>query len=1008
MPITIQEIIASDTLSQVADKINFNFDQILLNGGGPVGPAGPLGPPGPIGGRGERGSEWYEDPNSTATNPNTIIVSPDLLEGDYYLDADGAVWEYNGTVWNITTVNLRGPQGTPGQSQGWGYFGQTPFIGVGETSLYTSPMPNADTPSSGATLTNEAIPTTVLGGVPTSQVPPAILNPQGGFSAAYQINDVMASQLESPKLTLLVHQKDSGTRGIAFMGGGKIAGDKFEQDDLDKLAVISAAVDDGLIMRVPKAATSPTTVSNLLGYTVLTDERGQRYQAGKNIEFITGSTPGGAIDNSDFTINIQGTASPKYQMSISTASASALIEAGAVGTTLGAAKTGNIVIHGKDVKIGGNGDINLTASGDGSFTAGDELQLAGTNSASLNANIITIGNVSNQKITIQANPSGSGSFNSLQLTSGQTQPTFNFGTPPAVLNGSSKIEMRSEESMRIMSLSDGISIQAGFGATSGTLTEVSFGGAINLFAAQTQDTSSTSQGNIEMRYGPFNTSGTEVFTMRGAADGMIFIGDNTNKSILDATSYKPMIGICTTNSGTQDRTQTIRFGRAAAAQGTGVNRYYGGAEIVGPHASQAKGSNTWAIRAGNENEIALHLRGGLDGNGKNPGDVWLYSTHATGTFTQFDDNFADGNVRIWSGQTRPTYVGASFGPPGGTTIGLDMNDEISDFGGPNVRGHTLLYGRASRSSTTGPRPLSGTYISGSDLNQNTPYPENPSSSNEFPPYAGVNIGDALRGRQTFKVFGDYVGDHFTSKFGGVQSGPGGEVQCFLSGGQTFGSNEDDGSGWINNAGTNNADDDIVFQYKYSWSRTGRVVTGAGTVKIAANANGGTSPGSGTTTNLSQKLIQFHTSSVSAASEVTIGPINLPLQVADGAGSMCSTDREPGGSDGGTRLGVAGANISGVVTPNFDYINANTLVTRLMQYNGSVDNSYNAQGPLSNGVVRAGSATSSLGALGASSPRNYMWLKIYPNHQNGNDNGGGTKYGIIPAVHNFTFTYTLNT
>jgi hypothetical protein len=38
----------------------------------------------------------------------------------------------------------------------------------------------------------------------------------------------------------------------------------------------------------------------------------------------------------------------------------------------------------------------------------------------------------------------------------------------------------------------------------------------------------------------------------------------------------------------------------------------------------------------------------------------------------------------------------------------------------------------------------------------------------------------------------------------------------------------------------------------------------------------------------------------------------------------------------------------------------------------------------------------------------MWLKIYPNHQNGNDNGGGTKYGIIPAVHNFTFTYTLNT
>ena len=43
MPITIQEIIASDTISQLVDKTNFNFDQLLLNGGGPAGPAGPAG-----------------------------------------------------------------------------------------------------------------------------------------------------------------------------------------------------------------------------------------------------------------------------------------------------------------------------------------------------------------------------------------------------------------------------------------------------------------------------------------------------------------------------------------------------------------------------------------------------------------------------------------------------------------------------------------------------------------------------------------------------------------------------------------------------------------------------------------------------------------------------------------------------------------------------------------------------------------------------------------------------
>ena len=44
MAITIQDLLSSDTVSQAVDKINFNFDQLLLNGGGPVGPFGPAGP----------------------------------------------------------------------------------------------------------------------------------------------------------------------------------------------------------------------------------------------------------------------------------------------------------------------------------------------------------------------------------------------------------------------------------------------------------------------------------------------------------------------------------------------------------------------------------------------------------------------------------------------------------------------------------------------------------------------------------------------------------------------------------------------------------------------------------------------------------------------------------------------------------------------------------------------------------------------------------------------------
>jgi hypothetical protein len=121
MPITIKELLASDTISQATDKINFNFDQLLLNGGGPEGPIGPLGPQGPVGGRGLRGTQWYEDPAaSPGTNPNSLIFI-NLLEGDSYLQSDGTVWEYNGTVWIVTAVNLTGPQGLPGISAGFGY-----------------------------------------------------------------------------------------------------------------------------------------------------------------------------------------------------------------------------------------------------------------------------------------------------------------------------------------------------------------------------------------------------------------------------------------------------------------------------------------------------------------------------------------------------------------------------------------------------------------------------------------------------------------------------------------------------------------------------------------------------------------------------------------------------------------------------------------------------------------------------------------------------------------------
>ena len=165
MAITIQDLIASDTISQAVDKINFNFDQLLLNGGGPVGPSGPQGTPGPIGGRGERGSDWYDG----TVNPNTIIVSPSLLPGDYYLQSDGQVWEYNGTTWFTTPVNLTGPTGTPGTSDGWLYIGNDGsgnVIPANKNTLYPSGMPGG----AGANASNEGVAMVLVGGV-TTQTP---------------------------------------------------------------------------------------------------------------------------------------------------------------------------------------------------------------------------------------------------------------------------------------------------------------------------------------------------------------------------------------------------------------------------------------------------------------------------------------------------------------------------------------------------------------------------------------------------------------------------------------------------------------------------------------------------------------------------------------------------------------------------------------------------------------------------------------------------------------------
>jgi hypothetical protein len=360
MAITIQELLASDTISQAVDKINFNFDQLLLNGGGPVGPSGPLGPIGPTGGRGLRGSKWYEDPNATATDPNTLIFS-NVEADDNYLDADGSVWNYNGTLWTITTVNLTGPQGSSGLSAGFAYFGNN--ITTGQQSIYPTPSPNGTT--AGATVANEGIPTLVVGAVVSSTV-----NPPSGVTLtdAYKLTNTLATSIDSPITAMFVHQKDSSANAITFHGGGAIAAENFEQNDYSNLANIKLDADDKLQLNVPKPPTSPVNAADLLAFSVNTLKSGQQYYSGKQIQFSTGNDTSLALASeiSDFTITVNTSNTSnraKFQVSTTDANSSALLQLGGnITVPASTTKTGTILAEGNTFNSITSGTQQFTSS----------------------------------------------------------------------------------------------------------------------------------------------------------------------------------------------------------------------------------------------------------------------------------------------------------------------------------------------------------------------------------------------------------------------------------------------------------------------------------------------------------------------------------------------------------------------------------------------------------------------------------------------------------------------
>ena len=440
MPITIQELLASDTISQAVDKINFNFDQLILNGGGPAGPIGAAGPTGPIGGRGIRGEKWYEDPNATATDPNTLTFT-DLIEGDNYLDADGVVWKYNGTAWVVTTIDLTGPTGPAGSSNGFLFFGGFPggAPAGNENVAYPTLMPSGT--AGGANSSNEAVPSLIIAGIPQNAPATSGIT----YTDAYQISTAMMEDLDSSIVSTIIHQKDSATSAIKFMGGGASASENFEQDDVTQLSGIKLSEDDTLNINVPKPATSPTVISDLIGFNLNTSRRGQQFRAGKQINIISGtdtSSSGFAGEHSDitFTVNTANSSTPaKFSVASTSTASTALFELGGnISSPTTTTNTGRIYGAADNVRFVGGTEVGMRI--------GDNFMVVEPSNITIESSLGDVQiNTNNNDLIVQAGTTGTIDLNGnrIQGSAGNavewSAPNINLVGPNITLKSASGI-----------------------------------------------------------------------------------------------------------------------------------------------------------------------------------------------------------------------------------------------------------------------------------------------------------------------------------------------------------------------------------------------------------------------------------------------------------------------------------------------------------------------------------------------------------------------------------------
>ena len=356
MAIVIKEILASDTISQASDKINFNFDQFLINGGGPPGPQGPLGPIGPAG---VRGSLWFDGSGA----PSSITGEE---EGDYYLDVDnGDVYLYDGVTWSLEG-NIQGPQGPVGP-QGPGNIlfeidGTNPDVNPANLFYrYRFINANSDLYTNTGLYASQSL---LVGGFPIGT------NSDEGISSSWgEVTDVYSNQINPASGVLFVHMPIATSGKNIILS--RILGDginTYNTDDITEMGSISVDDYDSVFIESNRIINSADLYAQSVGLKIASYDSDLQLLSGRNINIST-QTPTTPYGSSIFGADTGN--------GIITITALESIASGYTGSAVRLQKGSGSTYGHAYISLGTSNPAVQPASGDGSIlitnTTGDSI-----------------------------------------------------------------------------------------------------------------------------------------------------------------------------------------------------------------------------------------------------------------------------------------------------------------------------------------------------------------------------------------------------------------------------------------------------------------------------------------------------------------------------------------------------------------------------------------------------------------------------------------------------------